>query len=472
MDAPQQRRTSNSDAKPHVPVVPYPAQGHMLALLDLAALLARRGLTITAVVTAGNVALLHPLLAACPSVGVATLPFPSSPLFPEGCSENTRDIPMKLFLRFMPHFAALRVPLLTWCQAQRHSLTAIVSDLFTGWTRSVAAALGARHVMFSPCTAFYLAVAHSLWRDMPQRCVHDDDRDGVDGAKFSALPGSPSFPWRHLSTIYREYAGGGEVADRVRQIFIWSLESECVVANTFADLEASYVEHKLPGLEQRRLLAVGPLSEAVGVGHTRDRGGKPAVAAAEVAAWLDAFEDSSVVYVNFGTQFALSPAQAASMAEALARSQAAFMWAAGSTTVVPEGFEAATAARGRGVVIRGWAPQVEILRHRAVGWILMHCGTNAMLEAIAAGVAVLAWPMGADHFTNAALLAEAGFAEGADAVPDAGQMAKAIAAAVGPEGRLVRERAAELRRKAAAAVAEGGSSHRDLEELVQTLTSA
>ncbi|CAN6338244.1 unnamed protein product [Urochloa humidicola] len=98
---------------------------------------------------------------------------------------------------------------------------------------------------------------------------------------------------------------------------------------------------------------------------------------------------------------------------------------------------------------------------------------NAALEAAAAGVAVLAWPMGADHFVNRVLLREAGVAvdvaEGADAVPDAGQMAEAIAAALGDEGKPVRERAAELGRKAAAAVAEGGSSHRDLQELVRML---
>jgi hypothetical protein len=43
-------------------------------------------------------------------------------------------------------------------------------------------------------------------------------------------------------------------------------------------------------------------------------------------------------------------------------------------------------------------------------------------------------------------------------------------AALGEEGKPVRERAVELGRKAAAAVAEGGSSHRDLDELVRMLT--
>jgi len=125
-------------------------------------------------------------------------------------------------------------------------------------------------------------------------------------------------------------------------------------------------------------------------------------------------------------------------------------------------------------VIRGWAPQVEILRHRAVGWFLTHCGWNSVLEATAAGVALLmTWPMGAEQFTNAWLVAEAGVAvpvaEGDETVPDAGQMALAIAAAIGEEGKPVRERAAELSKNAAAALEEGGSSHGDLEDVVRML---
>ncbi|VAH27746.1 unnamed protein product [Triticum turgidum subsp. durum] len=152
----------------------------------------------------------------------------------------------------------------------------------------------------------------------------------------------------------------------------------------------------------------------------------------------------------------------------------AFVWAVRSGTVVPEGFEAAATAASRGMAIRGWAPQVEILCHRAVGWFLTHCGWNSVLEATAAGVAMLTWPMGADQFINASVLAEAGVAvpvaEGADAVPDAGKMASVIAAAVAKEGESVRKRAVELGRKAATVVAEGGTSHIDLEELVRVLS--
>ncbi|KAJ1268959.1 hypothetical protein BS78_07G173100 [Paspalum vaginatum] len=470
MDAPApppHERASDCERRPHVLLVPYPAQGHMLPLLDLAALLAARGLAVTVAVTSGNAPLLAPLLAACPSVAVAALPFPSSsPLLPPGTGENTKDLPPHLFRSFMASLAALGAPLRAWCDAQAaggRRVTAVVSDLFTGWTQPLAADLVVPHVTFSPSCTLYLAMSHALWSRVPGRC---------EAVAFPDIPGAPAAPWRHLSGLFQQHVPGDEVSEAIRRLFLCNLRSTCFVANSFAAIEPAYVGRPLPDLASRRVFAVGPLCDAAAT-PAADRGGKHAVGAARVAAWLDAFPDGSVLYVSFGTQHALSPAQAAAVAEALARSSAAFMWAARTGTAVPDGFEAATASRG--LVIRGWAPQVEVLRHRAVGWFLTHCGWNSVLEAAAAGVAMLTWPMGADQFTDARLLAEAGVAvpvaEGADAVPDAVRLASAIAAAVGKEGDPVRERAAELGRKAAAAVAEGGSSRRDLDEFVRMLTN-
>lgn len=34
----------------------------------------------------------------------------------------------------------------------------------------------------------------------------------------------------------------------------------------------------------------------------------------------------------------------------------------------------------------------------------MHCGWNSILEGVVAGVPMLAWPMAADQFVNAALI--------------------------------------------------------------------
>ena len=59
--------------------------------------------------------------------------------------------------------------------------------------------------------------------------------------------------------------------------------------------------------------------------------------------------------------------------------------------LVPEGF--ADRVSGRGLVVTGWAPQVAILSHRAVGGFVSHCGWNSVLEAMTSGVVIVGWPM-------------------------------------------------------------------------------
>ena len=68
--------------------------------------------------------------------------------------------------------------------------------------------------------------------------------------------------------------------------------------------------------------------------------------------------------------------------------------------------EARAGAAGTGLVLRGWEPQAAALRHHVVGCFVTHCGWNSVLEACAAGVPMLAWPMAADQFFNARLAVE------------------------------------------------------------------
>ncbi|KAL0915865.1 hypothetical protein M5K25_013325 [Dendrobium thyrsiflorum] len=53
-----------------------------------------------------------------------------------------------------------------------------------------------------------------------------------------------------------------------------------------------------------------------------------------------------------------------------------------------------------------WAPQQEVLRHRAVGCFITHSGWNSTLESAATGVSMVCWPWEWDQLVNSRLVGE------------------------------------------------------------------
>ncbi|PAN24337.1 hypothetical protein PAHAL_4G181100 [Panicum hallii] len=451
--APGQAASDSTTGAPHVLVVPYPAQGHMQPLLHLASLLAARGLRLTVVATPATVRLLAPLVVEHPA-SVRPLTFPSA-------ADHDTSGPTSVGADFHA-VAALRGPLGEWLRSRAHSdsgdgktgrVMAVISDFFCGWTQPLATEAGVPRLVFAPSGVLATAATHSLFRRMPRPPEGDVGRGYA--VSFPALPGAPAFPWRQISRMYRSYVegGGDEHSEAIKDNFLWNLESAAFVCNTCHPIEGTYLDAQ-------------PLEDLASNTGEDDP-------ASNVTAWLDAFPDSSVAYVSFGTMMVPPPQHAAALASALEWSGTPFVWAA-ATTTLPDGFEDRAAAAGTGLVLRGWAPQVAALRHHAVGCFVTHCGWNSVLESSAAGVPMLAWPMAADQFFNARLVVEARVAVAASwggfgGVPDAEDLARALTEVVGEAGAGMRARAKELALMVAEAVGEGGRSRRDVDGLVEEL---
>ncbi|KAK9061072.1 hypothetical protein SSX86_018252 [Deinandra increscens subsp. villosa] len=453
----------------HVLVFPYPAQGHMLSLLDLTHQLAIRNVFVTILVTPKNLPTITPLLSAHPTtITTLTLPLPPHPSIPSGI-ENVKDLPGHAFKAMMVALGDLYNPIRDWFHNHPTPPVAILSDFFLGWTHRLACELGIRRYTFSPSGALALSVIFSLWRHQPRRENPENDNELKI---FSEIPGSPGYPWWQLSPIFRTYAEGDPVSEFIKDGFLGDIASWGIVINSFTELERVYVDHLKKEVGHDRVFAVGPLLPSAG--DTFNRGGSTSH---EVLSWLDTCNDQTVVYVSFGSQLVLTNDHMNVIALGLETSGVKFVWSVKEPTVghdaaaygrIPAGFEDRVA--GRGVVVRGWAPQVAILSHDSVGVFLTHCGWNSIMEAVNSGVLMLTWPMSADQYSNATLLHELKVGikvcEGLDTVPDSGELAELFRKSVSEETRLERERVKEYGKSAKEAVGESGSSVSELDRLV------
>ena len=463
----------SSTSATHILVFPYPAQGHMLPLLDLTHQLSLRGLIITILVTPNNLPTLTSLLSANPSIQTLLLPFPPHPQLPQGV-ENVKDIGNAGNLPIINALAKLHDPLLHWFTSHPSPPVAIISDFFLGWTLRLAHQLNLPRIAFFSSGAFLASVLDYLWRQDAEALR------SLPAVDFADLPGSPSLKQEHLPSLWRFYRESDPDTKFLKDGVLANFASWGCIFNSFHQLEGRYLDYLsrrlmvIGGQDNARVYGVGPLS-LVGI-ITSNGNPEEDPHSAGIMSWLDACPDAgSVLYVCFGSQKLLNKQQVEALASGLQKSGTRFIWVVKTGTeagFVPEGFEELVGERG--LIIKGWAPQVTILSHRAVGGFLSHCGWNSVLEGIVGGAMILGWPMEADQFVNARLLVEEmGVAvrvcEGAHSVPDPEHLARVIdESMVGDTAMKVR--AKEVRDKAFEAVTTtNGSSSRDLDALVKHL---
>ncbi|BAF13766.1 Os03g0841600, partial [Oryza sativa Japonica Group] len=237
----------------------------------------------------------------------------------------------------------------------------------------------------------------------------------------------------------------------------------------------------LPDKPTPRVYCIGPLVDAA-AGKNGER--HPCLA------WLDAQPRQSVVFLCFGSKGAFPAAQLKDIARGLENSGHRFLWAVRSPPeeqstspepdlerLLPAGFLERT--KHRGMVVKNWAPQAEVVRHEAAGAFVTHCGWNSTLEAIMSALPMICWPLYAEQAMNRVLMVE----EMKVAVAlDGGEVGGALVAVAAEEveakvrlvmeteeGRKLRERVVETRDMALDAINGGGSSEIAFDEFMRDL---
>lgn len=339
-------------------------------------------------------------------------------------------------------------------------ISCLVSDHNFPWVQDVANHLSLPLFLFLTDSAAAFSVFLRARRLFEDGCIgygsmeHGerlvDDIPGVPTLPAKALP----FPRPEVSEFFFQLRVG--MLDRIGEV-------AGVLINTFCKLE----EEALVGASRylsKPVLAVGPCVPQFMVSGDGDRSNKCRRGGMtsgdetdeHVMRWLDAQAPSSVVYISFGSlAVAMGDRQAREIWEGLKASKQPFLWATPSQvvkTLVADSEKEEQQQQQQGRVV-AWAPQQRVLSHPAVGVFMTHCGWNAALEGLSAGVPMLCCPQFLDQPLTSIMsvqlwgvglqLAESGTPLQSEAVE---RMVRLILQE--EEGKLLRQRASHLRQAA------------------------
>ncbi|PKA49669.1 Cyanidin 3-O-rutinoside 5-O-glucosyltransferase [Apostasia shenzhenica] len=346
-------------------------------------------------------------------------------------------------------------------------VTCIVYSILLVWAADVARDLGVPSFFhwIQPASVFYFYYLY--FHNHP--AFANFDATTVKNSSFSVdLPGLPVLRSKDLPGIITE-PSAFRTAHHDIFIELDKSTNAKVLVNTFYELEASVIG-RIPGIE---LLTVGPVLDASSAAAAAGRDLFEDADAGGYMDWLEAQEEGSVVYVAFGSLTRLTAKQVTEIAAGLKESGRPYLWVMRKDGR-PEGVELPTAEDGNGMVV-GWCSQVRVLGHRAVGCFVTHCGWNSTSEALASGKPVVAMPQLIEQATNARLMEEWGIGvradDGHDGVVVSAELRRSLEVVMGEgeRGAEIRRKAREWKKKVEEALADGGSSARNLKAFVDGL---
>ncbi|CAL5394758.1 unnamed protein product [Camellia sinensis] len=193
--------------------------------------------------------------------------------------------------------------------------------------------------------------------------------------------------------------------------------------------------------------------------------------------WLSHKPKKSVVYMSFGCMANLGEEQMEELAWGLKRTNCYFLWVvrASEEATLPKKFVEETSNKG---LLVGWSPQLEVLASETIGCYFSHCGWNSTIKALSLGVPMLVMPQCTDQTTNAKFVQDVwkvgikvkvnekgivGREEVEDCIREVME---------GDGGEEIKKNAIKWRDLAKEAISEGGTSDKDIDELVSKLTNS
>ncbi|XP_022743176.1 UDP-glycosyltransferase 73C3-like [Durio zibethinus] len=481
--------------EPHFLFIPLMTPGHIIPLMDIARLLGERKVAVTMVITPLNATRFGSIIDRAAKSGLPInflqLQFPSTEVgLPKGCESIDKLPSLDLIGKFLTAQSMLQEPLEQSLQEMKPLPSCIVTDKNIPWIAVTASKFQIPRILFDGTSCFTHICSHILHKSKVYEHLSYSEPFVIPG-----LPDRIEFTKAQLPASFNP--GSNKDLKTFRQTVKASEAGAFgVLLNSFEELETEYVKayREATGF---KVWCIGPVSlcnkESL---DKAERGRIPSTDENQCMEWLDSQAPGSVIYVCFGSLSRIPSLQLIEIGKALEASNRPFIWVLREgykkeemdKWLDEEGYE--ERIKGRGVLIRGWAPQVLILSHQSIGGFLTHCGWNSTLEGICAGIPMITWPLFAEQFYNEKLIVQVldiGVGVGTQQVAmQFGEKDNAFGALVkaediekainklmggGEEAEERRKRAKRLAAQAEKAVEHGGSSYLNItffiEDVVQ-----
>ncbi|XP_058077109.1 UDP-glycosyltransferase 73C6-like [Magnolia sinica] len=474
----------------HFIFIPFLAPGHMIPMIDMAGLFAKRGVIATVITTTDNgarfEAVINRAMESNLPFRLVQVRFPSQEVGMPDRIENVDSIVSRESGKgFFDALEMLQQPIEKYLQEHLPRPSCIISDSFFPWTCETAQMFQIPRIVFHGMCCFSLLCIKNVLHYKS----HEDVASEFEPIAVPGLPHRIEIPKSQLPESVANNSGFQEISEKART---GDSKSYGVVVNSFNESDNEYVEYyqKATG---KKVWTIGPVSL-----YNKEmldktvRGNKTSINEHECLSWLDSRKPKSVVYVCFGSICRLTHSQLIQIGLGLEASNRSFVWVIRDISKpekieewLSDGFD--ERIKDRGLIIRGWAPQILILSHPAIGGFLTHCGWNSTLEGICAGVPMLAWPLFGEQFLNEKLIVQVlrigvdlGISrsvaewypdEKKEVLVEMEEVTKAVERLMdeGDEGEERRKRARTLGEKARSAMEEGGSSYINMTLLIEDI---
>ncbi|XP_058086826.1 7-deoxyloganetin glucosyltransferase-like [Magnolia sinica] len=468
--------------KPHVVCIPYPAQGHINPILQLAKLLHFRGFYITFVNTEFNHQRLVRSRGPDSVKGFDDFRFET---IPDGLplldQDRTQDLPTLCYsIRKNCHPPFLNLLKKINATLNMPPVTCIISDGVMSFTLQAAEELGIPEYVFftqSACGLMgYLHYSELIERGYIPLKDESYFTNGYLDTRIDWIPGLKDITLRELPSYIRTTNRDDIMLNYDLENVTNAARAKGVILNTFEDLEGSVLD-AIRSKFSFQTYTIGPLlllSHQISQSPSKSIGSNLWKVDTSCLEWLDTKEPRSVLYVNFGSIAVMTAYQIREFAWGLANSKIPFLWiirpdlVMGELAILPEDFIEETKGR---CLLAGWCAQEQVLAHPSVGGFLTHCGWNSTIESICNGVPMICWPFFAEQQMNCRFNCTE-WRIGMEIDDNVkGDKVEALVRELmeGEKGKEMKKKVMEWKERAENATQPGGSSYENLDKLVNEI---